>query len=108
MSPFRNVMGEGTGGQFSKIIDRTKLPKIARQFHTSPFSLCCRDGVRSGEKKKGKEADIQEGEEGISDKLPADRCVAEAQVMAVAPKTNYSDKPNYLPPSSPLPYRFVS
>lgn len=102
---FRNVTAGRTGGQFSKIIDWTELPKIARQFHTSPFSLCCRDG---GQREKERERE-REGDRERRGRDPGRHfgqitggpLRSGGRVMAAAPKTNYSDKPNYLPSSLP-------
>jgi hypothetical protein len=113
-------------------IGRGRLPKIARQFHTWPFSLSSRDGGRKGragwggvggargrrkkkERKEKKKRRRGGGRSRKTRKAFRTNCQRRdrrggrgaARVCGpVAPKTNYSDKPNYLPlliAPSPVP-----
>lgn len=89
---FRNVTEQVDS--FSKIIDRTELQKIARQFHTSPFSLWCRDG---GQKKGGRFRKARKAFRTNYRRTVAQRREHPSYGPGGSPKTNYSDKPNYLP-----------
>lgn len=90
---FENYRSDGT------------LQKIARQFHTSPFSLWYRDGgqKKGGRSRKARKAFRTNYRRTVGAAKREKEKEHPGYRSGGSPKTNYSDKPNYLP-LSPLSF----